>query len=353
MPKRFLSVVGARPQFIKAALLSKALREKNEEILVHTGQHYDAELNEYFFEALRIPKPEYNLGIGSSTHAEQTGKMLIGLEGIILKEKPDLVLTFGDTNSTLAGALASVKVGVKTAHVEAGVRSYNRDMPEEINRIVADHVSDIRFCPTKNAVLTLEKEDITEGVHFVGDVMYDLALKYKPTALKRKTHERFDLNANEYILVTIHRPVNTDNKTNLSNIVQALKECETPVIFPAHPRTVKFLKRYKLYDKLSEDILLIKPLDYLDFLNLLLNCKKVATDSGGVVKEAYYFGKSCITLRDETEWVETVEDGWNIVVGADRKLIVKAIKEFEPQGKRGSHYGDGSAVNKICKVLEA
>jgi len=352
MRKRFLSVVGARPQFIKVALVSKELRKKNDEILVHTGQHYDKELSQYFFDALDIPKPEYNLGIGSLSHAQQTAKMLMGVEKVILKEKPDLVLIYGDTNSTLAGALAAAKMGVKGAHVEAGLRSYNRAMPEEINRVMADHTCDILFCPTKNSVLNLKKEGITKGVHFVGDVMYDIALRSKSLATKKKTYEKFGLSPNKYALVTVHRPVNTDEGRNLRNIANALIECDVPVIFPAHPRAEKFLRRYKLYDKLKNEILLTKPLNYLDFLNLLLNCKKVVTDSGGVQKEAYFFGKPCITLREETEWVETVEDGWNVLVGTNRKRIIQAVKGFKPRGKRGRHYGNGTAVKKICRILE-
>ncbi|MCK5548863.1 MAG: UDP-N-acetylglucosamine 2-epimerase (non-hydrolyzing) [Thermoplasmata archaeon] len=352
MKKRFLSIVGARPQFIKAALVSKELRKKSEEILVHTGQHYDKELSQYFFDALDIPEPDYNLGVGSHGHGQQTGKMLIGIEKLITEEEPDLVLVYGDTNSTLAGSLAAVKLGVRSAHVEAGLRSYDRSMPEEVNRVVADHTSDILFCPTKTSVDNLKKENITRGVHLVGDVMYDLALGSKSMALKRNTHEGFDLPPNDYLLVTVHRPVNTDDKKNLGEIASALMESDMPVIFPAHPRAVKFLKRFRLYDRLKKNIQLTKPVDYLDFLNLLLNCKKVATDSGGVQKEAYFFGKPCITLRKRTEWVETVEDGWNTLVGADKKKIAQAVKGFKPRGKRKKHYGNGTAVKKICRILE-
>jgi UDP-N-acetylglucosamine 2-epimerase len=352
MKNCFLSVVGARPQFIKAALLSNEIRKSNKEILVHTGQHYDVELSDYFFKALEIPKPDYNLEVGSDSHGQQTGKMLIGIEEVILKEKPELVLTYGDTNSTLAGALAAVKLGVRTAHVEAGLRSYNRSMPEEINRVLTDHISDLLFCPTKNAVLNLKKEDLTEGVHLVGDVMYDVALKYRGLASDKKTYERFGLKSNEYILVTMHRPSNTDREENLRNITNALIECGAPVIFPVHPRTMKFLKQYGLYNSLEKKIILIKPVDYLDFINLLLNCKKIVTDSGGVQKEAYFFEKPCITLRSETEWVETVKDGWNVLVGADAKRIINAIQEFKPKGKRGDHYGQGQTVRQIIKILD-
>lgn len=351
MKKRFLSVVGARPQFIKAALLSKELRKGSEEILVHTGQHYDVELSDYFFQSLDIPRPDYNLGVGSSSHAKQTGEMLAALEKAIQREKPDMLITYGDTNSTLAGALAAVKLGVGIAHVEAGLRSYNRSMPEEINRLLTDHLSELLFCPTKTAVSNLKKEGIKKGVHLVGDVMYDLALKYRPIAEERQAHKKHGMRANEYILVTVHRPSNTDDEKSLSNIVNALIECDSPVVFPAHPRVEKYLREFDLYEKLSEKVKILKPQDYFDFMSLLLNCRKVVTDSGGVQKEAYFFEKPCITLRKETEWVETVKDRWNVLVGTDTKRIIKAVRKFDPKGKRSNHYGDGKAVGKISEIL--
>jgi UDP-N-acetylglucosamine 2-epimerase (non-hydrolysing) len=351
MKKRFLSVVGARPQFIKAALLSKELRKGSEEILVHTGQHYDVELSDYFFQSLDIPRPDYNLGVGSSSHAKQTGEMLVELEKVIKRENPDMLITYGDTNSTLAGALAAIKLGVGIAHVEAGLRSYNRSMPEEVNRVLTDHLSNLLFCPTKTSIANLKKEGITEGVHLVGDVMYDLALKYRSIAEERQAHKRFGLRSKEYVLVTVHRPSNTDDEKNLSSIVNALVDCGSPVVFPAHPRAEKFLREFDLYENLSEKVKVVKPVDYLDFTSLLNNCKKVVTDSGGVQKEAYFSEKPCITLREETEWVETVKDGWNVLVGADKKKIIKAIQEFEPRGKRSDHYGKGNAVEKISKIL--
>ncbi len=351
MKKRFLSVVGARPQFIKAALLSKELRKGSEEVLVHTGQHYDVELSDYFFQCLEIPRPDYNLGVGSSSHAKQTGEMLPALEKTIIREKPEMLITYGDTNSTLAAALAAVKLGVGIAHVEAGLRSYNRSMPEEVNRLLTDHLSELLFCPTKASVSNLKKEGITKGVHLVGDVMYDLALKYRPVAQERQTHKRYNLRAKEFVLVTVHRPSNTDNEKNLSGIVDALVECGSPVVFPAHPRAEKYLRKYGLYEKLGEKATILKPQDYFDFASLLLNCKKVVTDSGGVQKEAYFYSKPCITLREETEWVETVKDGWNVLVGNDTRKIIKAIREFEPKGKRSDHYGKGNAVGKISEIL--
>jgi UDP-N-acetylglucosamine 2-epimerase (non-hydrolysing) len=351
MKKRFLSVVGARPQFIKAALLSKELRKGCEEILVHTGQHYDVELSDYFFQSLDIPRPDYNLGVGSSSHAKQTGEMLVELEKVIKRENPVMLITYGDTNSTLAGALAAIKLGVGIAHVEAGLRSYNRSMPEEVNRVLTDHLSDLLFCPTNTSIKNLEKEGITEGVHLVGDVMYDLALKYRSIAEERKAHKKFGLRSREYILVTVHRPSNTDDRKSLAGIVNALVDCGSPVVFPAHPRAEKYLREFDLYEKLSEKVNVVKPVDYLDFTSLLNNCKKVVTDSGGVQKEAYFSEKPCITLREETEWVETVEDGWNVLVGNDTKKIIKAIQEFEPRGKSSDHYGKGDAVEKIRDIL--
>jgi UDP-N-acetylglucosamine 2-epimerase len=351
MKKRFLSVVGARPQFIKAALLSKELRKNSNEILVHTGQHYDVELSDFFFETLDIPRPDYNLGVGSSSHAKQTGEILVALEKAIQRENPDVLITYGDTNSTLAGALGAVKLGVGIAHVEAGLRSYNRSMPEEINRVLTDHISDLLFCPTETSVANLEKEGITEGVHLVGDVMYDIALRYRSLAEERQTHKRFGLKGGEYVLVTVHRQSNTDDRDNLANIVNALIECDSPVLFPAHPRVEKSLRAYDLYDKLGEKVKVVKPQDYVDFASLLLSCRNVVTDSGGVQKEAYFYEKPCITLRDETEWVETVEDGWNVLVGTDTRKIIQAVQDFEPKGKRSDHYGDGKAVEKISEIL--
>jgi UDP-N-acetylglucosamine 2-epimerase len=348
---KIVSVVGARPQFIKAAQVSREIRKGHEEIIVHTGQHYDPPMSDAFFHELKIPQPDHNLGVGSGTHAEQTGKMVIGIEKILMDEQPDLVLVYGDTNSTLAGGLAAVKVHVPVAHVEAGLRSFNKKMPEEINRILVDRISQLLFCPTTTAVENLKNEGITNGVHLVGDVMYDAALHNRELARKSQMLESLGLKEKEYLLVTVHRPSNTDKRENLESIVEALISSGEDVVLPAHPRAQKFLKEFKLHSKLEEAIKLIEPIGYLDFTCLAMNAKKILTDSGGVQKEAYFHGVPCITLREETEWVETVKDGWNVLVGANRDRILDAIRTFDPKGERGESYGDGNASEKISRAI--
>ncbi len=349
---RIVSVVGARPQFIKAAQVSREIRKKHEETIVHTGQHYDPPMSAQFFEELKIPKPDFNLGVGSGTHGEQTGQMVIGIEKILMDEKPDIVLVYGDTNSTLAGGLAAVKVQLPVAHVEAGLRSYNSKMPEEINRVLVDRISKLLFCPTTTSVKNLKKEGITKGVHLVGDVMYDAALHNKTLAQKSTILEKLGLKEKSYLLTTIHRPSNTDSKENLEAIVDALISCNEEVVFPAHPRALKFLKKFELRAKLDKAIKLIEPVGYLDFTRLAMKSKKILTDSGGVQKEAYFHGIPCITLREETEWVETVTDGWNILVGSDKARILEAIKSFSPSGERRASYGDGKAGEKIANIID-
>ena len=347
------SIVGARPQFIKAAPVSAVLRRHHREVLVHTGQHYDEEMSAAFFRTLRIPDPDYNLGIGSGTHGEQTGRMLIEIEKVLGAEAPDLVLIYGDTNSTLAGALAAAKLHLPLAHVEAGLRSHNRTMPEEINRVVADHLSTYLLCPTDSAVAQLAAEGIRSGVHMVGDVMYDVALATAQEARQRDTIARLGLTKGEYLLCTVHRPQNTDDADNLRGIVEALAECGETVVFPVHPRTKKALDAKGLAEGLPERLVLTEPLDYLDFQCLLMAARKVLTDSGGVQKEAYFFGVPCITLRDETEWMETVEDGWNVLVGADKEEILQAIEGFAPRGTKQKSFGEGHAAERIVEILSA
>ena len=349
-PMKVVSVVGTRPQFIKAAPVSAALRKHHREILIHTGQHYDDGMSASFFRSLRIPEPDYNLGVGSGTHGEQTGRMLIELEPVLGSNAPDVVLVYGDTNSTLAAALAAAKLHLPVAHVEAGLRSHNREMPEEINRIVADHVSTLLFCPTQTAVDQLAAEGVRAGVHLVGDVMYDVALATAQEARRRDIRKRLGLARKEYLLCTVHRPSNTDDARNLRSIGEALAECGRPVVFPVHPRTRKFLEQHGLLSVLT-DVLLVEPLDYLDFQALLMEAAKVLTDSGGVQKEAYFFGVPCITLRDDTEWIETVEDGWNVLVGADKREILRAIAEFSPSGTKQKSFGDGHAAERIVEIL--
>lgn len=350
---RILSVIGARPQFIKCAPLSRSIRREHEEILVHTGQHYDPEMSDIFFKELNIPQPDYNLGIGSSSHGEQTGEMLIAIEKVLLKEEPDIVLVYGDTNSTLAGALAASKLHIRVAHVEAGLRSFDRTMPEEINRVITDHISDHLFCPTDTAAINLRKEGILSGVHQVGDVMLD-ALNYNLKIAEEKSTilEDLDLISKEYLVATVHRPSNTDSFDNLSSIVISLCNSDLPVVFPVHPRTQKCLKQYGLWEKLDRKVKVVPPLGYLEMLQLTANARKIITDSGGVQKEAYMLGVPCITLRNNTEWIETIEDGWNVLVGADYERIMDSIGHFEGAKSIGNVFGNGDAAEKICGILK-
>jgi UDP-GlcNAc3NAcA epimerase len=349
--KKIASIVGARPQFVKAAPVSRALESVFQEVLIHTGQHYDYGMSEVFFTELGIHEPEYNLGVGSGSHAEQTGKMMVELEKVFDSLKPDLVLVYGDTNSTLAGALTASKMQIPIAHVEAGLRSYNRAMPEEINRVVTDQLSSILLCPTAAAVRCLEKEGIVKGVHNVGDVMYDALLHN--LALARKTStilSQLDLQAGKYALATVHRAANTDDPAKMGSILNAFGELSTRIVFPVHPRTRKLLAKFGL--SAPANVSLVDPVGYFDVLVLQENAECVLTDSGGMQKEAYLLGVRCITLRDETEWVETVEAGWNRLVGADSKAIRSAYSTWFPQGERPALYGDGEAAQKIRRILE-
>ncbi|WP_138207279.1 non-hydrolyzing UDP-N-acetylglucosamine 2-epimerase [Haloimpatiens lingqiaonensis] len=349
---KILTVVGARPQFIKAAAVSNILRKEHEEILIHTGQHYDKNMSNIFFEELQIPKPDYNLEIGSGNHGEQTGKMLIELEKIYLKEKPDLVLVYGDTNSTLAGALCASKLLIPVAHVEAGLRSFNNAMPEEQNRILTDHISEILFVPTTTAEKNLKNEGVTKGVHNVGDVMFDAVLHFKKLSQEKSNIlEKIGLKSDEFILTTIHRAENTNDKNRLKNIVEALNESGEKIVLPLHPRTKKYVEDYGL--KFGKNIMILEAVGYLDMISLEMHAKKIVTDSGGVQKEAFFMGKPCITIRDETEWVETVEIGWNKVVGTDKKKITDAILFFEPKSEQQNIFGDGKAGEKILNIINS
>ncbi|PMB78309.1 MAG: UDP-N-acetylglucosamine 2-epimerase (non-hydrolyzing), partial [Fervidicoccus fontis] len=330
--------------------LSKELRkERFTEVIIHTGQHYDENMNDLFFKELEIPKPDHNLGIGSGSHGNQTGKMLIAIEEVLLKEKPDLVIVYGDTNSTLAGALSASKLHIKLAHVEAGLRSFNKNMPEEINRIVADHLSDILFCPTETAVENLKKEGIKKGVYLVGDIMFDALMHFlKISEAKSRILERLNLKPKEYYLATIHRAENTDNCERLKNILTALSQLDMPVIFPIHPRTKGRAKEYNL-EYLLEKIQIIDPVGYLDMINLEKNAKAILTDSGGIQKEAFWLKVPCITLRDETEWVETVNFGWNRLVGTDCDRTVSAVASISPGVE--VDFKDEYSAGKIVEVL--
>jgi len=326
---KILSVVGARPQFIKLSALSQELRKKHQEIILHTGQHYDDELSQIFFSQLSIPEPDYNLGIGSAEHGEQTGRMLKGIEEVLLFERPDLVIVYGDTNSTLAGALASVKQKIPVAHVEAGLRSFKKSMPEEVNRVLTDHISSLLFCPTRTSVKNLKKEGITKGVHLVGDVMYDSLRQHIKRAEKISgIMKKLNLSKKDFYLITIHRAENTDIEENLNKIVEILSQLDKKTVFPIHPRTKKCLSEFNLLDKLGsrDHLVLIDPVSYLDMLVLEKNAKCILTDSGGVQKEAFFLKTPCLTLRQETEWVETLKSGANQLVGLEIDKVVKKIK---------------------------
>ncbi|MBI2251486.1 MAG: UDP-N-acetylglucosamine 2-epimerase (non-hydrolyzing) [Armatimonadetes bacterium] len=348
---KIVSVVGARPQFIKASQLSIYLRKRHREILLHTGQHYNIEMSNIFFKELKIPKPDYNLGIGSGAQGYQVGKMILGIEKALMKEKPDLVIVYGDTNSTLAGAIAAKKNNFPLAHIEAGLRSFT-SIPEEINRVITDRISDILFCPTKGALLNLKKENIKKKIYFSGDIMLDV-LKYNLPLVKKEILNRWSLFSKKYLLLTLHRAENVDNFKILKKILDTLLKIKEKIIFPVHPRTKNKIKENNYFLKIkNSNLILTKPLSYLEILALEKEARLILTDSGGIQKEAYFLGVPCITLRKVTEWVETVKSGWNILVGSDSKKILSSINFFNPQKKRASYFGDGYSYKKILKILE-
>lgn len=347
---KVMTIIGARPQFIKESALSKQLRKNHGVIVVHTGQHYDHNMSGAFFEELNIPKPDYNLGINSGDQSEQVGRTIIELGKLIEKVKPDAIIVYGDTNSTLAGAIAANKKKIKLVHIEAGLRSFDKSMPEEINRIITDHCSEILFCPTNLAVQNLKEEGISKNVFQVGDVMYDSILNFQKIA-ESNILERLRIKSKKYYLATVHRQSNTDIKENLLEIFEGFRESGEKIIFPLHPRTAKYLKEYGINHK-NSNILMIEPVSYLEMISLVKNARKILTDSGGLQKEAFFLGVPCITLRESTEWRETVENGWNILVGTNKGKIKEAIKNFSPNLERKSHYGDGRASEKICDLLE-
>lgn len=347
---KILHIVGARPQFIKAATISRVLENGKkypdvEEVIVHTGQHYDQNMSDNFFWELEIPEPNYNLEVGSASHAKQTGLILKRVEKVLMNEEPDWVIVYGDTNSTAAGALAAVKLHLKIAHVEAGLRSHNRKMPEEINRLVADVISDVLFAPTRNAMKNLKKEGLSERAVFVGDVMYDSILFYQDLAEQKATLD-VTLLPEEFYLATIHRQENTDDPERLRNIFTAFSRLDAPIILPLHPRTRKMIKGISF----SDNVKIMDPVGYLDMIRLLKRCKKVLTDSGGLQKEAYFLNKPCITLRDETEWVETLQNNWNCVVGTDVERIIEKVR-WTSFGEKGDFFGRGDAAEKILDYL--
>ncbi|MDP2683942.1 MAG: UDP-N-acetylglucosamine 2-epimerase (non-hydrolyzing) [bacterium] len=352
--KKIISIVGTRPQFIKVAPLHKILQTKYNHLILHTGQHYDENMSEIFFKQFSLKNPDYCLHVGSGNHGEQSGKMLIEIEKILIKEKPNLVIVYGDTNSTLSGILASSKLHIPTAHIEAGMRSFNRGMPEEINRIVADHLSNINFCVTKSSFNNLVNEGITKNIHHVGDTMYDTFLQFNLLIKNKKNLlDKYNLVPYKYIITTIHRASNTEIKSNLTSIINALIKSNEKIIFPIHPRTKKYLIKYSLINKIlkSKNIQIINPIGYLELLTLTKYAKKVVTDSGGVQKEAYFLKVPCITLRDETEWIETTENNWNILVGSDEKKILNGLKNKKKPKKYNLIYGKGDTSNKIMGYL--
>jgi UDP-N-acetylglucosamine 2-epimerase len=356
---RVVTVVGARPQFIKAAPLTRELRRHHEEILVHTGQHYDDNMSEVFFRELEIPAPDRHLGIGSGLHGAQTGAMLQAIEQVLNEVRPGAVIVYGDTNSTLAGALAAAKLHIPVAHVEAGLRSFNREMPEEVNRVLTDHISRWLFAPSHVAVRQLASEGITRGVYDVGDVMADCVRQFAPLALRRsQILARLGLKRGEYCVATSHRAGNTDTRERMAGLLEGLRRLARPVVFPMHPRTRAAVARHGLEHLVnggSSKLMVLEPLGYLDMLQLQQNAAAILTDSGGVQKEAYYLGVPCVTLREETEWVETVETGWNRLAGTDPERIAVAVLELL-DGPRRDHpmlYGDGSATVRITHYLES
>ena len=348
---RITTVIGNRPQFIKAAAVSRRIRTGHDETLVHTGQHYDDEMSKIFFEELGIPAPDVELGIGSGTNTEQTARMLSALEPTLAEQGPQLVLVYGDTNSTLAGALAAAQAHVPVAHVEAGMRSFDRAMPEELNRVLTDHASDLLFCSTPTAVANLENESVAGAVHLVGDAMADVSLAFAPIAAERShALDELGLEAGEYLLVTAHRAGNVDDPERLGRLVALIERLPGDVVFPLHPRTAKRLDEAGLRDRLAGTKLTL-PLGYLDFLELTRNARAVLTDSGGVQKEAYLLGTPCITLRDTTEWVETVAASWNVLVDLDADAALHALERSLPPGERPDLYGGGHAAERIHDVL--
>jgi UDP-GlcNAc3NAcA epimerase len=350
---KIVSIVGARPEFIQATPISRALQSRPyyQEILVHTGQHYDYLMSQTFFDELGIAAPDYNLEVGSGRHGQQTAQILTHLEEVLLKEKPGLVIVRGDTNSTLAGALAASKLHIPVAHVEAGERSFDRRMPEEINRLVSDAIADLHFCASQAAVSRLAAEGLTSTVHWVGDVMLDAVLQNKPVAHRvSDVLSRLGLQPGRYSLVTIHRAANTDDPTRLRQIVDALNAVQETLIFPAHPRTRKAILQLGL--EFKPHVHLIEPVGYFDMMMLEAHARLIATDSGGVQREAYFLSIPCLTLRDETEWTETVVVGWNKLVGAETEAILEAWFNFSPPAEQPPIFGDGTAGQRIADILD-
>jgi len=345
---KILTVIGNRPQFVKAAAVSRPLRERHEEVLVHTGQHYDDELSTVFIEELGVPRPDYELGLGTGTNTEQTARMLGALGPLLAEQRPDAVLVYGDTNSTLAGGLAAVQAGIPVAHVEAGMRSFDRRMPEEVNRVLVDAVSALLLCPSPTAVANLEREDAHGVIEQVGDVMVDVALLLQPRARVRALPVAVE---DGFFLATAHRAGNVDDPARLGALVELLCAVPGEVVLPLHPRTRARLASAGLLERVERELAVTPPLGYLDFTALLVRSRAVLTDSGGVQKEAYLAGVPCVTLRDTTEWVETVEVGWNVLVDLDADAALAALERPAPS-ERPELYGDGRAAERVVAALE-
>ena len=348
------TIVGNRPQFVKAAAVSRLLRREHEERLIHTGQHYDDELSRVFFDELHVPAPDSQLGCGSGTNTQQTARMLTALERELGDHRPDLVLVYGDTNSTLAGALVAAQAQVPVAHVEAGMRSWDRSMPEELNRVLCDHASDLLLCPTTTAIENLRREALGERAHLVGDVMADVSLAFLPVAEARSSMMGdLGVEAGGYLLLTAHRAGNVDEPARLARLVELVEALPLPTVFPLHPRTRRRLEDAGLLARMRAASRVVVPLGYLDFLSLARHARAVLTDSGGVQKEAYLLGTPCVTLRDTTEWVETVDAGWNVLVDLDRDAALRALERPAPTGPRPELYGGGRAGERVVAALDA
>ncbi|WP_186576730.1 non-hydrolyzing UDP-N-acetylglucosamine 2-epimerase [Aquibacillus kalidii] len=353
---KILTVIGARPQFIKSCMLSKAIkiRQDMDEVIVHTGQHYDDNMSKVFFNQLHLPQPDYYLGVGSGSHGKQTAQMLEELEQIMLSINPDIVLVYGDTNSTLAGSLAAAKLHIPIAHVEAGLRSFNKKMPEEINRLLTDHLSKWLLCPSSSAVDNLNKEGITKGVHLTGDIMYDSVLYFKEKARQHSPIlKKLSLSSDNFYLATVHRAENTDQPERLKSILEAFQQLDRQVIIPLHPRTKNKIDQFNLTDLIdSSAIKIVDPMDYFDMLTISSNANLILTDSGGLQKEAYMLKVPCITLRDETEWIETVDTGWNQLVGANSQQIVDSVGSIQIPSAHPDLFGNGDTANQIINLLQ-
>jgi UDP-GlcNAc3NAcA epimerase len=348
---KIASVVGARPQFIKLAPLSRLLRKEHREVIVHTGQHFDDNMSQALFRDLQLPKPDYFLNIHSGLHGEQTGRMLDKVEQVIISEKPELVVVFGDTNSTLAGALAAVKLHIPVLHVEAGLRSYNRRMPEEINRVATDHVADYLFSPTESAMRILAKEGLGDRSYLTGDIMVDVLKEHADVARQRTALlEKLQVESKKYYLLTLHRPYNVDTPDTLSAIFRSLEKLDRPMVFPAHPRTQMIMETHRI--AVPANCILTEPLGYLDFVCLESHALKIITDSGGIQKEAYLLKKPCITLRSETEWIETVEEGWNTLVAANDETLAEKVQAFDPDKPQTNFLGTRVAEKMMTYISD-